>query len=341
MAIESDNMPKRIALDVRAAQDLRTKFKEDPQGGLKAAAQQFEALFMQMVLKSMRDATPQDGLLSSDQSRFYTAMLDQQLAMDMASSGKGLGFARLIEQQLGRQMQAAATETLATGGRPTTPAIPTLNPDTPPPANAAVGKLPLAASDSRHLQPPVLPSLPLETTAALVTSVSAKGAGHSNSEAVPTSAKEFVNRVWPYAVEASRSTGIPPQFLVAHAALESGWGKRDIRRADGSPSYNLFGIKATKGWNGDSVDTLTTEYIGGEAQKVTERFRVYASYADAFRDYAALLRNSPRYGAVIGSQDGTEFAKRLQQAGYATDPMYADKLARIINGPTLRQALIG
>lgn len=111
--------------------------------------------------------------------------------------------------------------------------------------------------------------------------------------------------------------------------------------ADGSTTFNLFGIKAQGSWSGNSADASTVEYVNGKAQKVTEKFRSYPSYADAFRDYANTLRNNPRYGSVIGSQDGTEFARRLQQAGYATDPAYADKLARIINGPTLRQALIG
>jgi len=89
------------------------------------------------------------------------------------------------------------------------------------------------------------------------------------------------------------------------------------------------------------VEAATTEYVGGQAQSAVERFRSYGSYEEAFRDYANLLRNNPRYGGVIGSQDGAEFAKGLQRAGYATDPAYADKLNRIINGPTLRMALVG
>jgi len=312
MAINTDNSPKRLAMDVRAAQELRSKLKQDPQAGLKDAAQQFEALFLQMVLKSMRDATPQDGLFNSDQTRFYTSMLDQQMAMEMAGK-RGLGFAKLIEEQLGRNLAASSANS---------------------PANAAAagGVLPLSGADTRHLQPGVRALQSVEPVLA---------ASKAENEGVPATPREFVNRVWPHAVEASRSTGIPPQFLVAHAALESGWGKHEIRRADGTPSYNLFGIKASKSWGGSGIEVPTTEYVQGEAQRVTERFREYTSYAEAFRDYASLLRNNPRYGAVIGSQDGTEFARRLQQAGYATDPMYADKLARIINGPTLRQALIG
>lgn len=321
MASKIQDSPNRAAFDVRAAQDLRSQFQKDPKEGLKAAAQQFETLFLQMVMKSMRDATPQDGLLNSDQSRFYTGLLDQQMAQNMAGNGKGVGFAKLIEQQLGRN--------LASGDAPV---------DLTAPANAAAENLPLAASDGRHLQfKPVLGNLP--TSAAYQTKAAAAAPAQAND--VPATSAEFVNRVWPHAVEASRSTGIPPQFLVAHAALETGWGKSEVRGADGANSFNLFGIKAGKSWNGASVEAKTTEYVDGKAQQSVERFRAYGSYEESFRDYASLLRNNPRYGAVIGSQDGTEFARRMQQAGYATDPMYADKLSRIINGPTLRQALIG
>ncbi len=321
MASKIQDSPNRAAFDVRAAQDLRSQFQKDPKEGLKAAAQQFETLFLQMVMKSMRDATPQDGLLNSDQSRFYTGLLDQQMAQNMAGNGKGVGFAKLIEQQLGRN--------LASGEAPV---------DLTAPANAAAENLPLAASDGRHLQfKPVLGNLP--TSAAYQTKAAASAPAQSTD--VPATSTEFVNRVWPHAVEASRSTGIPPQFLVAHAALETGWGKSEVRGADGANSFNLFGIKAGKSWNGASVEAKTTEYVDGKAQQSVERFRAYGSYEESFRDYASLLRNNPRYGAVIGSQDGTEFARRMQQAGYATDPMYADKLSRIINGPTLRQALIG
>lgn len=321
MAIKIQNVPNRAAFDVQSAQDLRSQFAKNPQEGLKAAAQQFEQMFLQMVMKSMRDTVPQDGLLNSDQSRFYTALLDQQMAHNLASSGNGVGFARLIEQQLGRT--AADGKALAAPGEA---------------ANAAGNSLPLAAVDGRHLRHVPVPGT-MPTSAAYA--AQAKAAVPAGTADVPATARDFANRVWPHAVEASRSTGIPPQFLVAHSALESGWGRSEIRHPDGSPSHNLFGIKAGKGWTGATVEATTTEYVNGQPQQVVERFRAYASYEESFRDYAALLRDSTRYSSVIGSQDGTEFARRLQQAGYATDPMYADKLARIINGPTLRQALIG
>lgn len=328
MAIKFQTLPNRLAGDPRVSQDVREQMAKDPQAGLKAAAQQFETMFLQMVLKSMRDTVPQDGLLSSDQSRFYTGMLDQQLAQTMAASGS-VGFAKLIEQQLGRNLPGvagamdalsdSAAENLQGGAMEALLSARTLGS-----ARSFEGR--------RSTEGAASPGPAAANSAAATTSA---------ESASPVSARDFVNRVWPHAVEASRSTGIPPQFLVAHAALESGWGKTEIRRPDGSTSHNLFGIKAGRAWGGESVETPTTEYVNGQPVKMTEKFRSYGSYAEAFRDYANLLRGNPRYGGVIGSQDGTEFANRLQQAGYATDPAYADKLARIINGPTLRQALIG
>lgn len=320
MSVKIQNAPNRAAFDVASVQDLRAQFKKDPQEGVKAAAQQFETMFLQMVMKSMRDATPQDGLMNSDQSRFYTGLLDQQMAQNIATTGKGLGFARLIEQQLGRHMAGSPVAV-----------------DAALPASDAGNLLPLATDNARHLQHREVPAN-FPTSAAYATPVPAVS---SNEIKESGGSKDFVNRVWPHAVQASKATGIPPQFLVAHSALESGWGKSELKNSDGSSSFNLFGIKAGKGWTGATVDAKTTEYVDGEPRQVVERFRAYGSYEESFRDYAALLRGNPCYGDVIGSQDGTEFARRLQQAGYATDPMYADKLSRIINGPSLRQALIG
>ena len=133
------------------------------------------------------------------------------------------------------------------------------------------------------------------------------------------------------ALQASVATGIPARFLLGQAALESGWGKHEIRAADGSPSHNLFGIKAGKNWKGASVEVMTTEYLDGAPRKILQRFRAYGSYAEAFQDYAALLKGNRRYAAVLGQTDGAAFAQGLQRAGYATDPRYADKLTSILN----------
>lgn len=304
----------RFVLDVKAAGDLRSKLKQDPQGGLKQAAQQFEGMLLQMMLKSMRDATPQDGVLDSDQTRFFTSIMDQQLAQNLSAQGK-LGFAKMIEKQLGRSM--GATETSSSTASPTTSQV----------------------DASLETLRQVLLARQAAKTAAAAAAQDASAA--DGATAVSGDSREFVNKIWPQAQAAAASLGVPAQFLVAQAALESGWGKSEIRTADGSPSYNLFGVKAGRGWQGATTEVQTTEYVNGVAQSSREKFRVYGSYAEAFNDYASVLRGSPRFAGVLGQQDGTRFASALQGAGYATDPMYADKLSRIINGSTLRQALVG
>ena len=235
-----DLNPNRFVLDLQASAQLRSRLKDDPQASLKAAAQEFESMMLQMLLKSMRDATPQDGLMHSDQTRFYTSILDQQIAQNL--SGKGsLGFAKLIEQQLGQ---------------------------------ATASPLPLDSTNSLEaLQQSLLHYQSLRMQGAeRIRSTTAVNGPTANAE--PGSNQEFVNRIWPHAVEAASSIGVPPHFLVAHAALESGWGKSEIRTANGQPSHNLFGVKAGKSWSGASVEIQTTEYINGEAQSVRDKFRV-------------------------------------------------------------------
>ncbi|WP_370873375.1 flagellar assembly peptidoglycan hydrolase FlgJ [Hydrogenophaga sp.] len=142
----------------------------------------------------------------------------------------------------------------------------------------------------------------------------------------------FVDQHSQAAAVVARESGIPASYMIGQAGHETGWGKSEIRHADGTPSHNLFGIKATSAWKGKVAEITTTEYIDGEPRKVTAKFRAYDSYADSFRDYAKLIGNSPRYDKVmdqIGSVQG--FASGLQKAGYATDPQYAAKLSRAIN----------
>jgi flagellar protein FlgJ len=278
------------------ATDMTDKFTADPQGlaalkraakdnspeAIKAVAKQFESVFMNMMLKSMREATPQDGMFDNDQSRLYTSMLDQQLSQNLAT--KGIGLADVLTRQLS------------------------------------------------NFSPPVMPSaiaVPVPVQAAPLTDVAPKS---SASTGQSTQAQAFQQRLQAHAEEVSRTTGIPAKFMLGQAALESGWGRKEINNADGTSSHNLFGIKATAGWQGKTVDAITTEYVDGVAQRRIEKFRAYDSYADSFRDYAHLLKSNPRYQQVIASgQDAVGFAHGLQRAGYATDPHYADKLTRIIN----------
>ncbi len=319
MLVSAGDVSSRLALDAQSVGQLRLQAKSDPAAGARAAAQQFEALFLNMMLKSMRDASPQSGLFDDSNTELYTGMLDAQLAQKL-SQGRGIGLADMML----RQMRAQGV-------------IPAEN--TAPLDKAASGKierqiLPVAvAKPVQSIQPPNGNALP-ETPASLVTlPVNSDKAGFSGTTG-------FVNKLWPHAADAARTLGVPAHFLLGQAALESGWGKREIRDAQGNNSHNLFGIKAGKNWNGAVVEAQTTEYVNGAAQKKTELFRAYDSYAESFNDYAALLKNNPRYAALFTQPlDAGSFARNLQQAGYATDPMYADKLARVINSDALRQAL--
>lgn len=300
------------AYDPNSLNGLKRLGKDNSPEAIHGAAQQLESVFLGMVLKSMRDATPQDGMFDSDQTRSFQSMMDQQLAQTLAARGQ-IGLAAMLEKQL----------------LPKT-ALPASDGST---ANSAVGSSggnPQAASrmDRTTLR-----------NAALHVLGAAPQAAKTSAAAPAGKSGEFVDKLWPHAMEAAKTTGIPAHFMIGHAALETGWGKAEILNGDGSTSHNLFGIKAGKNWTGATVDTLTTEFVGGVAQKRVERFRAYGSYAEAFTDYANLLKN--RYGNVVGSQDAKEFAQGLQKAGYATDPMYGAKLERIISGKTLRTRLMG
>lgn len=318
--------------DLQSLSALKKGAKDSDPQALKAAAKQFEALFLQMVLKSMRDATPHDGMFDSEQTRLYESLLDQQMGQAMAARG-GMGLAAVIEKQLLRSTQNVdPTADDPLGALLLMPKGKSFD------INQKVQGLPLDA-----VRPPAGLKLDNVPTVPAVPGISGTNTPSGAQREVPPSsgAKEFVSRVWSQATEASQSTGIPAHFMVAQAALETGWGKAELRLADGSPSHNLFGIKAGSNWSGPVVEASTTEYINGVAQRQTERFRAYGSYAEAFRDYANLLTASPRYAGVVGTQDPATFARGLQRGGYATDPMYAAKLERIIGGSTMRQALTG
>ena len=330
------DLTQTLAADAKSMNDMRTLARTSPREGVRVAAQQFEAYFLQMVMKSMRDATPSDGLFDSDQSRLYTGLLDQQLTQSLSSRGT-VGFARMIEAQLAAQLERIKPPDAGTAAEGVAE----------PPANSLPQPAPSvgAASASSPAGSALLPS-----PAALAAGKSSATAGKPPAvvdRALPVAdwsvetPRDFVERVWPHAVEAAAELKVPPHYLVAHAALESGWGRHEPLRDDGSPSFNLFGVKAGRSWAGDSVNASTDEYVDGRRVSSNENFRAYESYGESFRDYARLLAGSQRYAGVLGATDGMDFATNLQQAGYATDPMYADKLARIIHGNTLKHALLG
>ncbi len=297
-------------LDPRSMGDLRrlAKTEGNSDEALRAASKQIESLFLQMMLKSMRSASLGSGPFDSEQTKFIQELHDQQLASDLAQS-KGVGLADALFRQLG-------------GGR-----------------NEGIGVIPQGALNIPFQSAP-------ETTVAESVAQSAKinetiAAARKANGQVPEHVREFVASVWPHAHEASRVTGIPAHFMVAQAALETGWGAKQLKNADGSPSYNLFNIKAGSNWNGPTTaQKSVAEFEDGGWQSRQATFRSYASWAEAFADYAKLLTDNPRYANVLGSNDAAGFAQGLKDAGYATDPSYADKLMRIIAGNTLKNALI-
>lgn len=307
-----------FALDANNLAGLKRAARENSPAAFKQVAQQFEALFLQMVLKSMREASSGDGLFDSEQTKMYQSMLDQQLAQNLSTRGT-IGLAAALERQLARQAgaegPAEAPQGAAAGG-------------------SSVALLQLVSQYRRG-------AAGAAEGAASPAGPAAATANVAGAEGAASSARAFVDRVWPHALEASRATGIPAAFLVGQAALETGWGRAEPRRADGRPSHNLFGIKAGRNWDGPVAESVTTEYVNGVAQKQVERFRAYGSYAEAFRDYASLLQGQSRYAAVLNQTDAAGFARALQQSGYATDPAYGAKLERIIGGGLLRAGLSG
>lgn len=286
--------------DTSALTDLQRKAKEKSPEATKAIAQQFEALFTQMILKSMRQTLQGDGMTDSDATRFYQGLQDQQLALVLSKQG-GMGLSSALERMMNGQTTAKPT-----------------NYDF-----KAVSSANAAAASS-----------------ATIAGVQTPRASRATAQTVGGSAQSFVEQVWPQAQDAARALGVPPHFIVGQAALETGWGKSQIRNADGSPSYNLFNIKAGSNWKGAVAEAKTTEYENGKAVTKVERFRSYGSYAEAFADYAKLVGDSPRYAEVLGKTDASAFASALQKAGYATDPAYAAKLTRVINGNSMRQGML-
>jgi flagellar protein FlgJ len=260
---------------------LKASAARDPKASIRETAKQFESLFMQEVMKSMRASTLASGMLDNNATQLGTEMLDTQFAGKM--SGLPGGLSEAIQKQLARQM------------------------------------------GMQDLSPENIRKNSQTTLAQALPALATKG--------IPNHVQSFIQKHDASAKAASAATGIPASFMVAQAAHESGWGKREITGADGTKSHNIFGIKATPGWQGKTVDVRTTEVINGQAVKVTAKFRAYGSYDEAFKDYARLLGSNDRYAKVVAqaqSGNAAGFARGLQQAGYATDPAYAEKIAKTI-----------
>lgn len=311
----------RLYTDFGALTALRGQARSESPAAARAVAKQFEALFVQTMMQSMRQASQFGGLFDTQQTQLYQDLFDKQIALDIADRGD-LGFADMLVQQIAPQ---------------TAKPLP-------------VGTL--ATFEPRWWQG-LRSSEPLETVRQLETAERiARAAGDSEPDAAKetdapdefktiTSREEFVRALTPHAEAAGKKLGLSPDLLLAQAALETGWGKHMIRDRSGSNSFNLFGIKAGSSWNGEKVRVNTLEYEDGVARRQIAPFRAYNSYADSFKDYVEFLQARPRYArALENASDPGAYINALQGAGYATDPRYADKVLGIMNNQirALKQA---
>ncbi|WP_192036496.1 flagellar assembly peptidoglycan hydrolase FlgJ [Halomonas sp. YLGW01] len=319
----------QFALDMQGMQQLKHTARTDETAGRQEAARQFEALFLQRMMQSMRDATIKSDLIDSPQTEFYTSMLDQQWSQHLA--GQGLGFAEQLVEELGGAAEAgSARSDRLIAGLPRTEA--------PSPAAQAEAAAPDAASvatagpasflDALDARPAQSAPEPTGRAAAAVLPPTEEAAtGHE----APAHVQAFRERLAEPARRASRETGVPAELILSQAALETGWGRRGIPDGRGGDSHNLFGIKAGRHWEGETVEIVTHEYIDGRRQAITDRFRVYPSPEAAFTDYARMIGDNPRYSGVVTAPDAEDAARALQAGGYATDPAYADKLVAVMH----------
>jgi len=356
------DMGSQFALDVQGLERLKHTARHDEAAGLRGAAQQFEALFLQMMLKSMRDTIPSGGMLDSQQAEFHQSMMDQQWAQTMA--GRGIGLADHLVAQLENQLGLSSPRSgvadrelseLIAGIPRGTPRVlqdalqPTAEGEERPTERAAnkseqeAGQVTMpanfleeleavrggfmAALDVRLPASTQAPVSPASSSPVARTSARSGSPGDQGQEHV----QRFMERLSAPAQAASRKTGVPAELILAQAALETGWGRHEIATASGGNSYNLFGIKAGSSWKGRTTDIVTHEYINGQRTRVVDTFRVYNSFEEAFTDYARLIGNNPRYAAVTTAGSAEQAARALQAGGYATDPAYADKLIAVMN----------
>ncbi len=301
-----------IYTDFQGLSALRAGARDNSEESLREIAGQFEAIFIQMMLKSMRDANLGEGLMDSDHVKTYQSMFDQQIALDL-SKRNSLGLADMMVQQLSRTQEGMA-EVPADGV-----------------ASSTIMQNALLQETLRRAPETASIDTARRNTAEITS---------SRDDWKPDSPEDFVRALWPHAQRAADELGTRPELLISQAALETGWGKHMIRSADGSNSYNLFGIKADARWQGDRAVTETIEFRDGLMRKERATFRAYDSLSDSVSDYVNFLKSHPRYQQALNiAADAPAFARALSEAGYATDPDYSGKINRIMNSASLRETV--
>jgi len=300
-----------IYTDISGLNDLKNQARNDQQAAVRDVAKQFESLFMNMMLKSMRDASMGDPIFDSDQTRAYRDMFDSQLALSL-SKGKGMGLADVIARQLTHQIPGIpAEQALSDRQAAVRPAYPTAQ----TPAEHNAGKI------VDHISIVNYPLVQLDTVEEVDLSAD-----------INSPQEKFIRELWPVAEAAADELDTLPEVLLAQAALETGWGKHVSKDKAGNSSFNLFNIKAGADWDGKTIEKTTIEYHHGVPVKEVASFRAYDSYEESFRDYVDFLKSSNRYDkALRQAADPEKFIRGLHRAGYATDPAYADKILNIID----------
>ena len=312
-----------VYTDLQGLTRLKAAARANSPEAERTVAKQFEALFIQMMLKSMREASMGDELFGSDQVNTYRDMFDQQLSLSLAN-GSGIGLASTMLQQLGGRgaPQSSDTDTLKTDNLLAARRFSGTPPPLAQPA-APVARTSFVAPKQQDIGP----LFPVSRDAT------------TNPVANLDTPESFIQALWPHAEKAAQNLGVQPEVLLAQAALETGWGQSVIGMA-GASSHNLFNIKADSSWDGRRVSVPTLEYMDGIAVKRTDAFRAYDSYAASFDDYVGFLRENPRYGSALRqAADPQAFVQSLQKAGYATDPRYAQKITSILHSDTMSGAV--
>ncbi|MDO6568461.1 flagellar assembly peptidoglycan hydrolase FlgJ [Alteromonas sp. 1_MG-2023] len=294
--------------DLGSINKMREAIASGDEDVLQEAAEQFEAIFVQMMLKSMRKAqdalADEDSPFNSQQVKFYRDMHDQQLATDLTSGG-GMGLADIIVKQMGQSEDSyLPASVIRSDGN-----LSSLNRD--------------RVIATEQAQETVLAS-------------ESKGVQSATKDSMFDSPEDFVETLRPYAEQVAAKYGMDAKAIIAQAAVETGWGKFVIHNADGESSHNLFGIKANSQWKGEQAVVDTLEFNGGIPQKQKAAFRAYGSLEEAVDDYGRFIVTQPRYQqAVEQASDAHSYARELQSAGYATDPNYASKIMAVYNSDRL------
>lgn len=342
--IQSQHQAANVYTDINALQGIRQLGKEDKDAALMEVAKQFESMFLNMMLSSMRQANQvfkEDSLFSSSESDFYQKMYDDQIALSLSSS-QGTGLAKVIHRQMlsnyGMQQNKPELnhEHLRRHDSSLNKTIEQVddilkNAVSKPDNNrATTAEMVTIQRETPVIQP--------QATAAQAGISAASGEGVKGQQFATPQA--FVAALYPHAQKIGQQLKVDPKAIVAQAALETGWGKHMIGDQQGNNSFNFFGIKADSRWQGDKVEIMTHEYRGGVRMNEKAQFRSYASLQDGLADYAHFLSNNKRYENAVGQDlTGKHYGHELQKAGYATDPAYGQKINQISSGNVMTNAL--